>query len=45
MGDLYETLELAPDASAADVRRQYLRLSLKHHPDKNPDRKEEAEAR
>mmetsp|Transcript_55797 Transcript_55797/g.111809 ORF Transcript_55797/g.111809 Transcript_55797/m.111809 type:complete len:87 (+) Transcript_55797:78-338(+) len=32
----YRTLELAPDATEAEVRRAYKQYALKHHPDKNP---------
>ena len=32
--DLYERLQLAPSASADEVRKSYRRLALKHHPDK-----------
>jgi len=31
----YEVLELGRDASAQDVRRQFRKLSVQHHPDKN----------
>ena len=30
----YETLGVLPDASERDIRRQYRRLALAHHPDK-----------
>lgn len=34
--DLYEVLELAKGASAAEVKKAYKRLARKHHPDLNP---------
>lgn len=38
-GSYYEWLGVAPNASAADVRKAYLRAALQHHPDKggNPE--------
>ena len=41
--DPYTTLELGRDASAADVKKAYRRQALRWHPDKNPDRQQEAE--
>lgn len=41
----YDVLDLQPTATAAELRSSYLKLSLKHHPDKNPDNTEEAERR
>lgn len=32
----YEILGVAPDASAADIRTAYRKLSLRFHPDRNP---------
>ncbi len=37
--DPYEALGLDRNATQADVRRAYLRLVKRHHPDKNPDDK------
>eukprot|EP00959_Pyramimonas_sp_CCMP1952_P286411 5988684-Pyramimonas_sp.AAC.2 len=45
MQTLYSTLEVSPDATEQEIRKAYLRLSVKHHPDKNPGKKEESEAR
>ncbi len=33
--DLYETLEISPDAEMADIKSAYNRLVLQYHPDKN----------
>jgi len=35
--DLYETLGLQDDADEADIKKVYRKLSIKYHPDKNPD--------
>jgi len=41
----YDVLGVPPTATGAELRSSYLKLSLKHHPDKNPDNPEEAERR
>merc|ERR1719329_579609 len=43
--DYYEVLGLSREATVADVRKAYRREALEWHPDKNPDRREEAEER
>jgi molecular chaperone DnaJ len=39
----YDVLGLKQDASAAEIKKQYKRLAMKHHPDRNPDDPKEAE--
>ncbi|KAK9845932.1 hypothetical protein WJX81_006341 [Elliptochloris bilobata] len=41
----YEVLELEHSADEAAIKKAYRRSALLWHPDKNPDRKEEAESR
>ncbi|CAD6188473.1 unnamed protein product [Caenorhabditis auriculariae] len=40
--DHYQVLGLRPGASAKEIKGAYYKLSKKHHPDTNPDNKEEA---
>ena len=39
--DLYQVLDLEPDATLADIKKQFKVLSLKYHPDKNKNDSEE----
>ena len=41
--DFYENLGVPKDADLAAIKKAYKKLSLKHHPDKNPNNKEQAE--
>ncbi len=41
--DYYEVLGLQKGASADEVKQAFRRLALKHHPDRNPSNKKEAE--
>merc|ERR1711953_516131 len=35
--DLYEILGLSDDAEESEIKKVYRKLSIKYHPDKNPD--------
>ncbi|KAL3741441.1 hypothetical protein ACJRO7_016996 [Eucalyptus globulus] len=35
--DCYDLLGVSQSANSSEIKRAYYRLSLKHHPDKNPD--------
>ena len=38
--DYYNILEVDKTASEKDIKKSYRKLSMKYHPDKNPDNKE-----
>ena len=38
--DYYNILEVEKTASERDIKKSYRKLSMKYHPDKNPDNKE-----
>ncbi|KAK4125447.1 hypothetical protein N657DRAFT_568646 [Parathielavia appendiculata] len=40
--DYYADLELPPTADAAEVKKQFKKLALKWHPDRNPGKEDEA---
>ena len=38
--DLYQILEVDPDATQSEIRKSYHKLAIKYHPDKNKDTEE-----
>ncbi len=40
--DAYDILEVSKDADDQEIKQAYYRLAKEHHPDKNPENKEEA---
>ena len=43
--DLYSILGVAKTASQDDIKKAFRKLAMKYHPDRNPDNREEAEAK
>jgi molecular chaperone DnaJ len=41
--DYYEIMGIGRDATDQEIKSAYRRLAMQHHPDRNPDNKEEAE--
>ena len=45
MTDYYSILGVTKNASSNDIKKAYKKSALKHHPDRNPDNKQDAEAK
>lgn len=45
MKDYYQILGVPEDCSEADIKKAFRKLAFQHHPDTNPGREKEAEAR
>ncbi len=41
--DYYQTLSVAQNASAAEIKKAYRKMAMKYHPDRNPDDREAEE--